>query len=89
MYLILVAVHIYANYSAVRALCLNTLNEDRLALIIKNYMVHERISEPQNINKEESIFSFGNISKRNIFYNLYIFIVYKKIVTSFEYYYFS
>lgn len=57
------AVHLYANYSAVKALCLDTLNEDRLALIIKNYMMNERIPEPQRINQEESVFLFGNPCK--------------------------
>lgn len=57
------AVHLYANYSAVKALCLDTLNEDRLSLIIKNYMMNEQISEPQTVNREESVFLLGNSSK--------------------------
>lgn len=56
-------VHLYANYSAVKALCLDTLNEDRLALIIKNYMMNERIPEPERINKEESVFLLRNPNK--------------------------
>lgn len=63
LYLFLVAVHLYANYSAVKALCLDTLNEDRLALIIKNYMMNERTPEPQMINQEESVFLLGNPCK--------------------------
>ncbi|EFN84004.1 RUS1 family protein C16orf58 homolog [Harpegnathos saltator] len=72
LYLFLVAVHLYANYSAVKALCLDTLNEDRLALIIKNYMMNERISEPQKINKEESVFLLGNPSKEICGFNIKI-----------------
>lgn len=63
LYLFLVAVHLYANYSAVKALCLDTLNEDRLALIIKHYMMNEQIPEPKKVNKEESVFLLGNSSK--------------------------
>lgn len=63
LYLFLVAVHLYANYSAVKVLCLDTFNEDRLALIIKNYMINERIPEPKRVNKEESVFLLGNPSK--------------------------
>lgn len=63
LYLFLVAVHLYANYSAVKVLCLDTLNEDRLALIIKNHMINEQIPEPKRLNKEESVFLLGNPSK--------------------------
>lgn len=63
LYVFLVAVHLYANYSAVKVLCLDILNEDRLALIIKNYMINERIPEPKRLNKEESVFLLGNPSK--------------------------
>ncbi|XP_071577186.1 RUS family member 1 [Temnothorax nylanderi] len=60
LYLFLVAVHLYANYSAVKALCLDTLNEDRLAIIVKNYMINEQIPEPSKVNKEESVFLLKN-----------------------------
>lgn len=63
LYLFLVAVHLYANYSAVKALCLNTLNEDRLALILKGYMLNERVPEPPKVNREESVFLLGNPSE--------------------------
>jgi len=58
-----VAVHLYANYSAVKALCLDTFNEDRLALIIKRYMLNEHIPKPLKVNKEESVFLLGNPSE--------------------------
>ncbi|XP_029168227.1 LOW QUALITY PROTEIN: RUS1 family protein C16orf58 [Nylanderia fulva] len=63
LYLFLVAVHLYANYSAVKVLCLDTLNEDRLALNIKSYMINERIPEPKIVNKEESVFLLDNPAK--------------------------
>ncbi|XP_017762365.1 PREDICTED: RUS1 family protein C16orf58 homolog [Eufriesea mexicana] len=56
LYLFLVIVHLYANYSAVKALCLNSLNEDRLALIIKSYISNEVIPKPEEVNKKESVF---------------------------------
>jgi hypothetical protein len=58
-----VAVHVYANYSAIKALCLDTLNEDRLALIIKRYMINKHIPELSEVNKEESVFLLGNPSE--------------------------
>lgn len=84
LYLFLVAVHLYANYLAVKVLCLDTLNEDRLALIIKNYMINERIPEPKKLNKEESVFLLDNPSK--ILLQLYTFTI-EKYVTNHEYYF--
>ncbi|KZC09706.1 PREDICTED: RUS1 family protein C16orf58 homolog [Dufourea novaeangliae] len=55
LYLFLVVVHLYANYSAVKALRLNSLNEDRLVLIIKSYITNEVIPEPGEVNKNESV----------------------------------
>ena len=59
LYLFLVAVHLYANYSAVKALRLNSLNEDRLALIVKSYVTNETIPEPDEVNKKESVLLFA------------------------------
>lgn len=64
LYLFLVAVHLLANYLAVKALCLDTLNEARLALVVRNYMTNERIPDSKIINKKESIFRLGNPTKR-------------------------
>ncbi|XP_054008106.1 RUS family member 1 [Hylaeus anthracinus] len=55
LYLFLVVVHLYANYSAVKALRLNSLNEDRFALIVKGYFTNEVIPEPEEVNKNESV----------------------------------
>ncbi|KAK2581179.1 hypothetical protein KPH14_007983 [Odynerus spinipes] len=59
MYLFLVAVHLYANYSAVKSLRLTTLNEDRLALLVKDYFIHGTVSDPAEVNKKESVFLLG------------------------------
>ncbi|XP_076387435.1 RUS family member 1 [Megachile rotundata] len=55
LYFFLIIVHLYANYSAVKSLCLNSLNEDRLALIVKSYITNEVIPEPEEVNKKESV----------------------------------
>nr|KAF7413227.1 hypothetical protein H0235_013078 [Vespula pensylvanica] len=59
LYVFLVTVHLYANYSAVKALRLNTLNEDRLALLVKHYLIHETVLDAAEINKKESVFLLG------------------------------
>ncbi|XP_076626425.1 RUS family member 1 isoform X1 [Colletes latitarsis] len=58
LYLFLVVIHLYANYSAVKALCLNSLNEDRFALIVKSYFTNEIIPEPAEVNRNESVLLF-------------------------------
>ncbi|KAI4502870.1 hypothetical protein M0802_001914 [Mischocyttarus mexicanus] len=63
LYILLVIIHLYANYSAVKALGLNTLNEDRLALLVKNYLIHETVPNIVEINKKESIFLFERPTK--------------------------
>lgn len=55
--------HLYANYSAVKALCLNSLNEDRLALIVKSYITNEVIPEPEEVNRKESVLLLSKPSK--------------------------
>lgn len=62
-YLFLVIIHLYANYSAVKALCLNSLNEDRLALIVKSYISNEVIPKPEEVNKKESVLLLTKSSK--------------------------
>lgn len=55
LFVLLATVHLYANYRAVRALCLNSLNEDRLAFIMRNYLVDQTVPDPAQINKLESV----------------------------------
>ncbi|XP_012277949.1 RUS1 family protein C16orf58 homolog [Orussus abietinus] len=64
LYVLLVAVHLYANYSAVKALRLNSVNEDRLAIIVQEYLTEKNIPGPEHVNKRESVFLFQNPSKK-------------------------
>ncbi|XP_011167476.1 RUS family member 1 [Solenopsis invicta] len=80
LYLFLVAVHLYANYSAVKALCLDTLNEDRLAIIVKNYMINEQIPKPGKVNKEESIFLLTNPGRNVHGFNIKIGVSFTSIL---------
>ncbi|XP_015182711.1 PREDICTED: RUS1 family protein C16orf58 homolog [Polistes dominula] len=63
LYVFLVIVHLYANYSAIKVLWLNSLNEDRLALLIKNYLIHGTVSNAAEINKKESVFLWKKPTK--------------------------
>ncbi|KAK0094054.1 hypothetical protein PV326_011940 [Microctonus aethiopoides] len=70
LYLLLVAVHIYANYSAVKALTLNSLNEDRLVLLLNNYMMDGTILDVEKINQQESLMLFQRPSKKYCGFNI-------------------
>lgn len=55
IFAIMIIFHIIFNYSAVRAVCLRTLNEPRFLELIKIYLKEELISTPCEINKNEPI----------------------------------
>ncbi|XP_008822002.1 RUS1 family protein C16orf58 homolog isoform X2 [Nannospalax galili] len=52
---LLTAIHIYANYRAVRALVLETLNEIRLRLVLKHFLHRGEILEPAAANQMEPL----------------------------------
>ena len=56
--MLLVIIHIVSNYFAVSSLEFSTLNEDRLCLIIEDYVLYHSITDVENINKRESVFVF-------------------------------
>nr|XP_031849680.1 RUS1 family protein C16orf58 [Nomia melanderi] len=70
LYLFLVVVHLYANYSAVKSLRLNSLNEDRAALIIKSYITNEIIPGPEEVNKNESVLLLSKPTKSICGFNI-------------------
>ena len=55
LYLILTALHLYANYRAIRTLQLRTFNWNRFVLLCDNYFRHREISTIEYINKREPI----------------------------------
>ncbi|XP_014204534.1 RUS1 family protein C16orf58 homolog [Copidosoma floridanum] len=57
---LLVIVHIVSNYFAVTSLQINTLNEDRLCLIIEDYILNHTVSNVATINDRESVFLLWN-----------------------------
>nr|XP_004671086.1 RUS family member 1 [Jaculus jaculus] len=56
-FFLLTALHIYANYRAVRALILETLNESRLHLVLKHFLQKGEILEPASANKMEPLWT--------------------------------
>ncbi|XP_033230706.1 RUS1 family protein C16orf58 homolog isoform X2 [Belonocnema kinseyi] len=63
LYAFLVFVHLFANYSAVRALRFHSINENRLSLIMMIYDEEKRIPTPDEVNKLEPVFFTQNLVK--------------------------
>ncbi|XP_010596843.1 RUS family member 1 isoform X2 [Loxodonta africana] len=53
----LTALHIYANYRAVRALVMETLNEGRLWLILKHFLQKGEVLSPTSANQMEPLWT--------------------------------
>ncbi|XP_035971242.2 RUS family member 1 isoform X2 [Halichoerus grypus] len=53
----LTALHIYANYRAVRALVLETLNEGRLRLVLKHFLQRGEVLGPTSANHMEPLWT--------------------------------
>ncbi|XP_044246072.1 RUS family member 1 isoform X2 [Ursus arctos] len=53
----LTALHIYANYRAVRALVLETLNEGRLRLVLKHFLQRGDVLGPTSANQMEPLWT--------------------------------
>lgn len=56
-FFLLTALHIYANYRAVRALVIETLNEGRLWLVLKHFLQTGEVLDPTSANKVEPLWT--------------------------------
>ncbi|CAG9760087.1 unnamed protein product [Ceutorhynchus assimilis] len=53
--LVLMILHLYTNYMAVRGLVFDTLNEERMALTIRRYFTTGTVGSPSTVNAQESL----------------------------------
>ncbi|XP_017504188.1 RUS family member 1 isoform X1 [Manis javanica] len=56
-FFLLTSLHIYANYRAVRALVIETLNEHRLWLVLKHFLQRGEILSPTSANQMEPLWT--------------------------------
>ncbi|XP_039186382.1 RUS family member 1 isoform X4 [Crotalus tigris] len=54
-YALFTILHLYANYQAVRAVCMETLNRARLHLVLQHYLKREEVLGPAVINPQEPL----------------------------------
>ncbi|XP_049645127.1 RUS family member 1 [Suncus etruscus] len=56
-FFLLTALHIYANYRAVRALVMETLNESRLWLVLNHFLMKGEVLDPTSANRMEPLWT--------------------------------
>ncbi|XP_006872001.1 PREDICTED: UPF0420 protein C16orf58 homolog [Chrysochloris asiatica] len=56
-FLLFTALHIYANYRAVRALVMDTLNEGRLWLVLRHFLQRGEVLSPTSANQMEPLWT--------------------------------
>lgn len=54
-FLALTIFHMYANYRAVRSLCLTSLNPERTALLLRKFLVEQRVPPPSKLSPAEQV----------------------------------
>ena len=61
VYLCLTVVHLYANYRAVTAVTMDTLNQSRLHAVIHHWLTHRQVLSVSEANRREPVLS-GSLS---------------------------
>ncbi|KAG7334677.1 hypothetical protein KOW79_001273 [Hemibagrus wyckioides] len=56
LFFLFTALHLFANYKAVRSVVMETLNEARLAIVLRRYLLDGRILSPAEANGREPVF---------------------------------
>ncbi|MCJ8739018.1 hypothetical protein PDJAM_G00042300 [Pangasius djambal] len=56
LFFLFTALHLFANYKAVRSVVMETLNEARLAIILRRYLLDGQILSPAEANQREPVF---------------------------------
>eukprot|EP01018_Ginkgo_biloba_P006222 Gb_26344 [translate_table: standard] len=54
-FLILTFFHMFANYQAVRCLCLTSLNEERAKILLQNFMTNGQVLTPKEVSSMEHL----------------------------------
>ena len=66
LFVLFTFVHLYANYKAVKALTMSSLNPARLNIIIKTYLDTRSVLHPDIVNRRESVFLGKGLSAKDI-----------------------
>ncbi|XP_013064724.2 RUS family member 1-like [Biomphalaria glabrata] len=55
LFFLFTLLHLFANYKAVRSVCMETLNQARLHYIVNNYLLKEQVLDVATVNKMEPV----------------------------------
>ena len=67
LFFCLTILHLFANFKAVSSLCFETLNKDRLILVLQSYDKNKTVKPPKEINEKENIVIGFGLSENNLF----------------------
>lgn len=59
LFFLFTLLHLFANYKAVRSVVMETLNEARLSIVLREYLKDGRILSPLEANQREPVFMGG------------------------------
>lgn len=83
--IILIILHLYSNYKAVTALIFKNLNNLRITLILKGYLLVNAALGPESINKIESVFlGFGGSVEKFCGFKIVLGCSLKKVLSGFN-----
>ncbi len=55
MFVVFTALHLWANYCAVTVLCMETLNKNRLHVVVQHYLKTGDVLTPKQANAQEPV----------------------------------
>lgn len=66
LFLLMTCLHLFANYKAVKSLVFQTLNKDRLLILLESYEKSGQVPDPQEVNCQESPFLGCHLQEQSI-----------------------
>lgn len=66
LFLLMLTIHLYANYRAVKTLKFVTFNSERLALYLKSYIACGKSESPRDVNAKESVVVGTGYSEKDL-----------------------
>ena len=72
LFFCLTVLHLFANFKAVSSLCFETLNKDRLLLVLQTYLNTNKraVGNPKEINEKENVFIGLGLSENDLFQHI-------------------
>ena len=66
MFLLLTALHVFANFRAVKSLRFRTLNQQRALILLREFLYRFRIARIDDVNREESVWIGFGVTEKDV-----------------------